>query len=178
MQSPIAVPTPAALADLVERCRQIDRYSTQLTAAEETRIAALAAALVSMRPVLELTPIARSALPGHHRRVTHWNLVSGYAVPVADHAGAALGALGERLVLDEHGQIKVLANRSWRGMWRTANLWRDGVEGLTAAVLLGYLAQLVELAQRRAPDVAQSLVDRRDSLAASRSLVEPGPRGR
>lgn len=175
MQSPIAVPTPAALADLVERCRQIDRYSTQLTAAEETRIAALAAALVAMRPVLELTAIPRSSLPGHHRRVTHWNLVSGYATPLAE---GAIGALGERLVLDEHGQIKVLANRSWRGMWRTANLWRDGIEGLGAAALLGYLAQLVELAQRRAPDVAQSLVERRDSLAASRSLVEPGPRGR
>lgn len=175
MQSPIAVPTPGALADLVERCRQLDRYSTQLTAAEETRIAALAAALVSMRPVLELTPIPRSSLPGHHRRVTHWNLVSGHATALAD---GPVGALGERLVLDEHGQIKVLANRSWRGMWRTANLWRDGIEGLSAAALLGYLAQLVELAQRRAPDVAQSLVERRDSLAASRSLVEPGPRGR
>lgn len=175
MQSPISAPTPEALADLVERCRQIDRYATQITAAEETRIAALAAALVSMRPVLELEIVPRGTLPGHHRRVTHWRLVSGHAAAIAE---GAVRALGERLVLDEHGQVKVLAHRSWRGMWRTANLWRDGVEGLHSAALLVFLSRLVDLTQQRAPEVAQSLVERRDALAAARGLVEPGPRGR
>ena len=52
----------AALADLVARCNEMQRYSTELTAAEETRVAALAAAIVTMRQVLELTPIPSERL--------------------------------------------------------------------------------------------------------------------
>jgi hypothetical protein len=50
-------PTPKALADLVARCDQINRFETQLTAAEEMRIAALAAGILVMRQVLDLRPI-------------------------------------------------------------------------------------------------------------------------
>lgn len=175
MHPSIRVPTAAALADLVERCTQIDRYATQLAAAEETRVAALAAALVSMRRVLDLEPIPRGSLPGHHRRVTHWDITSGHAAEVLnDDVRRVLG----RLVLDEHGQIKVLANKTWRGTWRLATLWRDGVEHVRASALLEYLAALIDLAQRRSPEVAQSLADRRETLAASGALVEPGPRSR
>jgi hypothetical protein len=56
-QHPVLAPTPRALADLVARCTQINRYATELTAAEEWRIAALASAVVVMRNVLDLTPI-------------------------------------------------------------------------------------------------------------------------
>src|SRR5437762_14040154 len=57
MPNPTEVPTPAALADLVARCNEMQRYSTELTAAEETRVAALANAIVTMRQVLELVPV-------------------------------------------------------------------------------------------------------------------------
>ena len=57
MPNPTEVPTPAALADLVARCNEMTRYSTELTAAEETRVAALASAIVTMRQVLELATI-------------------------------------------------------------------------------------------------------------------------
>src|ERR687896_173440 len=46
MNGSVEVPSIAALNDLVGRCSQINRYATQLTAAEESRVAALAAALV------------------------------------------------------------------------------------------------------------------------------------
>ena len=63
MQQAVEAPTPQALADLVARCKEIGRYTTQLTAAEESRIAALAAALLTMRQVLDLHPIAPEKLP-------------------------------------------------------------------------------------------------------------------
>ena len=43
MQQSVEAPTPKALADLVARCDQINRFAMQLTAVEENRIAALAA---------------------------------------------------------------------------------------------------------------------------------------
>ena len=39
MAQPVDAPTPQSLADLVARCDQINRYETQLTAAEESRVA-------------------------------------------------------------------------------------------------------------------------------------------
>src|SRR5256885_12401943 len=133
MPNPTEVPTPAALADLVARCTEITRYSTELTAAEETRVAALAAAIVVMRQVLELPEIPSERLPLRQARMEHW-LLTGPSVEEAD--TAAIRALPGALVLDEHGQVKVLANRTWRGAWRNVSIWRDGVEGLRANALM------------------------------------------
>ena len=74
MPNPTEVPTPAALADLVARCNEMQRYSTELTAAEETRVAALANAIVTMRQVLELVPIPSERLPLRQARMEHWAL--------------------------------------------------------------------------------------------------------
>ncbi|MGE5732337.1 MAG: hypothetical protein ACM37U_10370, partial [Gemmatimonas sp.] len=63
MQPPVEAPTPEALADLVARCNQINRYATQLTVAEENRIAALASGILTMRMVLDLKPVAPEKLP-------------------------------------------------------------------------------------------------------------------
>jgi hypothetical protein len=175
MSQPIDTPTAAALADLVARCEQLDRYATQLTAAEETRIAALADGLVSMRHVLELPLIPRSKLPPRHSRMDHWAL-TGSTVEEAE--TPAISELGRRvgLVLDEHGQVKVLGDRSWRGQWRSVTLWRDGVAGLSATDLLEFLARLAALAQARAPEAARRLVDRQSALTAARPLTAEGPR--
>jgi hypothetical protein len=80
------------------------------------------------------------------------------------------------LVLDEHGQVKVLGDRSWRGQWRSVTLWRDGVAGLSATDLLEFLARLAALAQARAPEAARRLVDRQSALTAARPLTAEGPR--
>ena len=167
------VPTMAALADLVARCKQIDRYDTQLTAAEEMRVAALASAIVSMRRILRLEAIAREKLPARHLRAEHWVLAGPSTAKAVTPAVKALKGL---LVLDDHGQVKILSQRTWRGLWRTVTLWRDGVHGLSASQLLEFLARLAALAQERAPEVAQSLVERREGLAAAQMLAPPAPR--
>ena len=43
MQQSVEVPTPRALADLVARCEQINRFETQLTAVKESRGASCSA---------------------------------------------------------------------------------------------------------------------------------------
>lgn len=167
------VPTPAALADLVARCNELSRFATELTAAEETRIAALASGIVSMRYVLELETIESDRLPARHQRVEHWALTGR---SVADAETPGIRALHGDLVLDEHGQVKVLTNRTWRGGWKNISLWRDGVEGLRSGVLMEYLARLVSLAQKRAPDVARQLLERSEAVVATHSLLPRGPR--
>lgn len=173
--SQIDAPTAAALADLVQRCEQIHRYATQLTAAEEMRIAALADGLVSMRHVLELPTVSRAKLPTRHSRMDHWSL-TGPSVEEAETPVIAELTRRAGLVLDEHGQVKVLAERSWRGHWRLVTLWRDGVHGLAASDLMEYLARLVGLAQARAPEAARLLVTRNAAVTATRELTADGPR--
>jgi hypothetical protein len=175
MDLSIEVPTPAALADLIARCTQIDRYATQLAAAEEIRIAALATGIIAMRRVLELEPVARETLPSRHLRAEHFVLTSR---SVEEARTPAVKAVNGTLVLDEHGQVKILSGRTWRGMWRNVTLWRDGVEGLSAADLMDFLARLVALAHERAPDAARALLERRDRLAETLSIRASGPRGR
>jgi len=175
MSQPIDAPTSAALADLVKRCEQIHRYETQLTAAEESRVAALADGLLAMRHVLELAAIPRNRLPSRHARMDHWALTGAMVVEAETPAIAELSRRSG-LVLDEHGQVKVLGDRSWRGEWRSVVLWRDGVAGLRAADLMDYLARLAALAQARAPDAARALVARHGAIAATRSLTAEGPR--
>src|SRR4051812_26721119 len=111
MQQPVEAPTPEALADLVERCSRINRFTTQLTAAEETRIAALAAGLLEMRGVLALPEIASSKLPARQRRIQHWALTTPH---LADLCGPAIKRLDATLALDEHEQVKLLSGRTWR----------------------------------------------------------------
>jgi len=175
MQQAVEAPTPQALADLVARCKEIGRYTTQLTAAEESRIAALAAALLTMRQVLDLHPIAPDKLPLRQARIAHWALTDPH-----DPATTAPALVDRRaaLAIDEHEQVKVLSDRTWRGVWRTVTLWRDGVHGISAADLMQYLAHLTALAQQRAPDVVSVLLERSESIVAANALLPAGPRTR
>ena len=174
MQQPIEAPTPRALADLVARCDEIDRYATQLVAAEETRIAALAAALLSMRRVLDLRAIDSERLPVRQSRVGHWMLTDLHlpGAPTPPVHGSSVV-----LAIDEHEQVKVLTNRTWRGAWRNVTLWRDGVNDISAAKMMDYLARLVGFAQGRAPEVGRSLLERSEALVAASALLPSGPRG-
>ena len=85
MQSSVEAPTPSALADLVARCKQIDRFKLQLVAAEESRVAALSAGILAMRGVLNLPEIPAHKLPSRQSRITHWALtgddVDDVAIP-------------------------------------------------------------------------------------------------
>jgi hypothetical protein len=168
MQHPVDAPTPQALADLVARCREIDRYATQLTSAEESRIAALASALLEMRSVLGLQRIPANKLPTRQARIDHWLLTGGALDALAT---PAIRALGGVLALDEHEQIKILSGHHWRGGWRTVTLWRDGVEQLSAHDLLEYLAVLAARAHERAPAAATALLERSRSLAGTDALT-------
>jgi hypothetical protein len=175
MSQPIEAPTPEALADLVARCDEINRYAERLTAAEESRIAALAAGIVVMRQVLELPPVPAEQLPMRQGRIDHWALTAPHldaaATPAVQRLAPAL------LVLDAHEQVKVLARRSWRGAWRDVTLWRDGVHDLSAPDLMTYLARLTALAHQRAPDAARRLLERSQALHATDALRASGPRG-
>jgi len=175
MQQPVEAPTPRALADLLARCKEITRYATQLTVAEESRIAALAAALLSMRRVLDLRPIAPDKLPLRQARIAHWALTDPH---VAGMSGAEIIDRHSALAIDEHEQIKVLTDRTWRGVWRTVTLWRDGVQGISAASLMQYLAHLTALAQQQAPEVVQELLERSENIVAANALLPAGPRTR
>ena len=82
MQQPVEAPTPKALADLVARCDQINRFETQLTAAEEGRITALASGILVMRQVLELPLVGPDELPTRQGRVQHWAITGGHLAEV------------------------------------------------------------------------------------------------
>ena len=77
MQQPVEAPTPKALADLVARCDQINRFETQLTAVEEARITALASGILVMRQVLALELIDPEKMPSRQGRIQHWALSGG-----------------------------------------------------------------------------------------------------
>jgi len=176
MSQPIEAPTPEALADLVARCDESNRYAERLTAAEETRIAALAAGIVVMRKVLDLEPVPAERLPMRQGRIEHWSLTGPH---LADAETPAVQRLAPaQLALDAHEQVKVLARRSWRGAWRDVTLWKDGVHGLAAPDLMAYLARLTALAHRRAPDAARRLLERSQALAATHEIRASGPRMR
>jgi hypothetical protein len=175
MQTPVEAPTPEALADLVARCSQINRYMTQLTAAEENRIAALASGILTMRRVLDLRPIAPERLPMRQQRIEHWALTGG---DLSDLATPPIKKLHGALVLDEHEQVKILSHRTWRGVWRAVTLWRDGMHGLSAHDLMQYLVQLATAAQQNAPATARVLLTRSQDVAAASQLFPEGPRGR
>ena len=129
MKEPVDAPTPQSLADLVARCDQINRYETQLTAAEESRVAALASGILVMRNVLELESVDAAKLPVHQGRIQHWALTGGH---LREAETPAIHALRGMLALDEHEQVKVLSQRKWGGHWGSVSLWRSGVHGLTA----------------------------------------------
>ncbi len=175
MRPSIEAPTPQALADLVARCEQINRYMSQLTAAEEARIAALAAGIVAMRQVLALEPVAADKLPARQGRIQHWALTGSH---LDEAATPAIRKLRGVLVVDEHEQIKVLSDRTWRGVWGTIKVWRDGVHDLSSAQLMEYLARLTALAHQRAPDVARGLLERAEAIAATHSHTPAHPRYR
>jgi hypothetical protein len=175
MTHSVDAPTPQSLADLVARCDQINRFEMQLTAAEESRVAALASGILVMRNVLELEPVDAAKLPVHQGRIPHWKLTGGH---LREAETPAIHSLRGVLALDEHEQVKVLTNRKWGGGWGSVALWRSGVHGLTAAAMLEYLARLVAMAQRRAPDAARKLLARSEALAATRDLMDEGPRPR
>jgi hypothetical protein len=168
-------PTPEALADLVARCAQINRFTTQLTAVEENRIAALASGLLVMRGVLALPQIRPDKLPMRQSRIDHWALTAHH---LADVATPAIKRVHGMLVLDEHEQVKILAHRNWKGVWRDVTLWRDGVQGLSAHDLMQYLAALTVAAQERAPDAARELELRSNAVAGAERLASVKPRMR
>jgi hypothetical protein len=173
MNGSVEVPTTAVLNALVARCSEINRYATQLTAAEESRVAALAAGLVTMRQVLGLERIGSLELPLRHARVGHWSLTGTSVIEVETTPIRQLPGL---LVLDDHGQVKVLSGKTWRGAWQSVSLWRDGVHGLRAAALMDYLARLVGLANERAPEAARALLERGKAIDATVGLTGSGPR--
>ena len=175
MQQPVEAPTPKALADLVARCDQINRFETQLTAAEESRITALASGILVMRQVLELPLVDPEQLPTRQGRVQHWAITGGHLTEVDTPAIRAVGGL---FVLDEHEQVKLLSERTWRGQWGSVTLWKNGEHGVSAAAMLDYLARLTRLAQQRAPDVARALLARSEAVAATHGLLAVGPRQR
>jgi hypothetical protein len=175
MQQPVEVPTPKALADLVARCDQINRFETQLTAAEEARVAALASGILVMRQVLGLALLEPEILPTRQGRIQHWALSGGH---LRDVETPPIRAVRGMFVLDEHEQVKVLADRTWRGQWRTVTLWKPGEHGVSSAAMLEYLAALTRLAQERAPDVARALLARSEAVAAAHGLLASGPRQR
>jgi hypothetical protein len=175
MQGPVESPTPSALADLVARCAQIDRFAVQLVAAEESRVAALAAAILVMRGVLELEEVPSAKLPPRQGRIRHWSLTGG---PLDEFMPAAIRGLRGALVIDEHEQVKILSDRSWKGTWRTVTLWRNGVHEVSSSELMTYLAKLASYAQERAPAAAQALLERSKAVAATCSVLSGGPRSR
>ncbi len=175
MQHSVEAPTLAALADLVARCDQINRYATQLTAVEEMRIAALAAGILVMRQVLELKPIDASSLPARQARSQHWALSGGH---LADAETPAIRRVRGLLVLDEHEQLKVLSDRTWRGQWTSITLWRNGEQGISSTDMMDYLARITRVAQARAPQIARSLLARAEAVVATQGMHAVGPRGR
>lgn len=168
MHHAVDAPTPAALADLVARCKQIDRYERQLTAAEESRVAALASGILAMRTVLALHEIAPDKLPQRQRLMAHWALTGE---DLDELLPPALKHFHGRLVLDEHEQVKILSHRAWRGGWKNVTLWHDGVHGIAAKDLMEFLVNLTTEAQQRAPETARRLLERSQAIEATSELV-------
>lgn len=175
MQQPVEAPTPKALADLIARCDQINRFETQLTAAEVTRINALASGILVMRQVLDLQPMDPEKLPNRQGRIQHWALTGGH---LREAETPAVSAVKGIIVLDEHEQVKVLSDRTWRGQWRSVTLWHNKENGISAAQVMEFLSRLSALAQKRAPEVARALLARSEALETALELVSPTPRSR
>lgn len=175
MQEPVEAPTPKALADLVARCDQINRFAMQLTLVEEHRIAALAAGILVMRQVLDLPLIDPEKLPMRQGRIQHWGLTGGH---LKEAETPAMHSMRGHLVLDEHEQVKVLSHRTWRGQWRSVTLWKSAEHKIVPASMMEFLARLTELAQRRAPDAARALLARSEAVTATHGLLATGPRSR
>ena len=175
MQQLVEAPTPQALADLVARCDQINRFETQLTAAEEARIAALASGILVMRQVLELPLLDAENLPTRQGRIQHWALSASH---LKEAETPVIRGVRGLFVVDEHEQVKLLSDRTWRGQWRSVTLWKNGEHDVSAAAMLEYLANLTSLAQQRAPDVARAMLIRSQAVAATHGLLAGGPRQR
>jgi hypothetical protein len=175
MQQAVEAPTPKALADLVARCDQINRFEMQLTAVEEVRIAALASGILVMRQVLDLPLIDAEKLPTRQGRIQHWALTGGH---LKEAETPAIHAVRGQLVLDEHEQVKVMSHRTWRGQWRSVTLWKSTEHHILPAAMMEFLARLTELAQRRAPDAARALLARSEAVTAAQGLLAIGPRSR
>ena len=166
----IEAPTPSALADLVARCKQIESFTVQLTAAEESGVSAFASGLFAMRGVLLLDVIPSEKLPARQARIAHWALSGG---DLSHLSTPAIRDLDGVLVIDEHQQVKILSGRTWRGAWRAVALWRNGVRNLSSRDLLEYLAKLVAQAQHRAPLAAHDLHARSEAVAAGSRMLQP-----
>jgi hypothetical protein len=175
MQQPVEAPTPNALADLVARCDQINRFAMQLTAAEEMRVAALASGILVMRQVLDLQLLDPDKLPMRQGRIQHWALTGGHLKEVETPSIHAVRGL---VVLDEHEQVKLLSDRNWKGHWQKVALWKSGEHGIDAAAMMEYLARLTRLAQERAPAAARALHARSEAVTAAQALLAAGPRSR
>ena len=175
MQQSVESPTPKALADLVARCDQINRFAMQLTAVEENRIAALAAGILVMRQVLDLPLIDAEKLPMRQGRIQHWALTGGH---LKEAETPAIHSVRGQLCLDEHEQVKVLLHRTWRGQWRSVTLWKSAEHKILPATMMEFLARLTELAQKRAPDAARALLARSEAVTATHALLAAGPRSR
>ncbi|MEO8334876.1 MAG: hypothetical protein ABI664_07880, partial [bacterium] len=90
----------------------------------------------------------------------------------------AISAVKGMLVLDEHEQVKVLSDRTWRGQWRSVTLWHNKENGISSAEMMEFLSRVTSLAHRRAPDVARALLARSEALETALDLASPTPRSR
>jgi anti-sigma-K factor RskA len=128
-----------------------------------------------MRQVLELPLLDAKNLPTRQGRIQHWALSASH---LKEAETPVIHGVRGLFVLDEHEQVKLLSDRTWRGEWRSVTLWKNGEHGVSAAAMLEYLANLTSLAQRRAPDVARALLIRSQAVAATHGLLAVGPRQR
>jgi hypothetical protein len=128
-----------------------------------------------MRQVLELPLLDPEKLPTRQGRMQHWALTAAHLAKVETPAIRGVRGL---FVLDEHEQVKVLSERTWRGQWGSVTLWKNGDHGVSAAAMLEYLAGLTRFAHERAPDVARALLARSEAVAATHALLGGGPRQR
>jgi hypothetical protein len=122
-----------------------------------------------------LDEVSPNKLPARQGRIRHWALTSS---DLDELATPAIRRVRGVLVVDEHEQVKVLSDRSWRGVWRTVTLWKSGIHDLSATDLMEYLARLAEHAQRSAPAAARALLERSEAVAATFELLPGGPRSR
>jgi len=128
-----------------------------------------------MRQVLDLRLIDAEKLPMRQGRIQHWALTGGH---LKEAETPAIHAVRGQLCLDEHEQVKVLSNRTWRGQWRSVTLWKSAEHKILPATMMEFLARLTELAQKRAPDAARALLTRSEAVTATHALLAAGPRQR